>query len=94
LPKLLGIIGVLVICAGLDLLWQTWDEIQFWVSAYVKMFRAILQNRDSAQRVFPSAEASGHRRGAMRFLLGIAFAFVLGPALIVVGAGLFFKLHL
>ena len=94
MPKLLGIIGVLVICAGLDLLWQTRNEIQFWVTAYVRMFRAILQNRDSAQRLFPSAEASGHHRGAMRFLLGMAFAFVLGPALIVIGAGLFLKLHL
>jgi hypothetical protein len=28
-PKLLGIIGLLVICAGIDLLWQSRHEIKF-----------------------------------------------------------------
>jgi hypothetical protein len=94
LPTLFGIIGVLVTCAGLDLLWQTRTEIQFWMSAYIRMFRAMLKNRDSAKSIFSSQDASPSHRGAVRFLLGVAFAFVFGPALIVIGIGLFFKLHL
>jgi hypothetical protein len=94
LPTLLGMIGVLVTCAGLDLLWQTRTEIQFWISAYVKMFRAILKNRDSAKGIFSTEDASATHRGAVRFLLGFAFAFVFGPALIVIGVGLFLKFHL
>jgi hypothetical protein len=94
LPTLFGIIGVLVTCAGLDLLWQTRTEIQFWIGAYIKMFRAMLRSRDSAADTFPSREASDKHRGAVRFLLGIAFTFVFGPALIIIGVGLFFKLHL
>jgi hypothetical protein len=57
-PKLLGIIGVLVICAGIDLLWQSRREIKFWMIAYLAFFRALLHNRESAPAVFPSQEAS------------------------------------
>jgi hypothetical protein len=94
LPKLFGIVGVLVICAGLDLLWQCRSEIRFWIAAYVKVLRAVLQNRESPQRLFPGEEASGYRRGAFRFLLGMALVFLFGPALIVIGVTLFFNLHL
>lgn len=94
MPTLFGIIGVLVTCAGLDLLWQTRAEIQFWLSAYVKMFRALLKNRDSAKGIVATQDASASHHGAVRFLLGFAFAFVFGPALIVIGVGLFLKLHL
>lgn len=81
MPKLLGIVGTLVICTGLDLLWQCRHEIRFWVSAYVKVWRAMLR-QEEALRVFPSSEAADKRRGAVRFLLGMGFAFLLGPILI------------
>lgn len=91
MPKLLGIVGVLVICAGLDLLWQCRHEIRFWVSAYVKVFREVLRQQEP-RRPLPSLmaflavvtgeEATEKRRGAVRFLLGMGFAFLLGPILI------------
>jgi hypothetical protein len=93
-PKLLGIIGVLVICAGIDLLWQSRHEIRFWMVAYIAFFRALLHNRDSAPPGFPSKEAAQKRQGAVRFLLGVSFVFLLGPLLIATGITLIFFPHL
>jgi hypothetical protein len=53
-PKLFGIIGLLVICAGMDLLWQSRHEIKFWMLAYRTFFRALLHDRESTPPVFPS----------------------------------------
>jgi hypothetical protein len=87
MPKLLGIIGLIVICAGIDLLWQSRWEIRFWLAAYAKAFRAILWRQDPA-RVFPWPETAGKRQRAVSVLLGLGFTFVVGPILIAVGVTL------
>ncbi|MFZ3216219.1 MAG: hypothetical protein WA192_09185 [Candidatus Acidiferrales bacterium] len=92
MPKLFGIVGFLVICAGIDLLWQSRHEIRFWMAAYLAFFRALLRNRESP--VFPAAEIAQKRHGAVRFLLGVSFAFLLGPLLIAIGVTLIFFPHL
>lgn len=84
MPRLLGIVGALVICAGADLLWQSRHEIRFWIAAYTKVFRAMLR-REEPLRAFPAKEIAEKRHGAIRFLLGMGFAFVLGPMLIALG---------
>jgi uncharacterized membrane protein AbrB (regulator of aidB expression) len=89
-PKLLSIIGLLVICAGLDLLWQSRREIRFWIAAYLAYFRALLRDRSSELPTFAAKEVARNRHGAVRFLLGISFAFLLGPILIAVGVTLIF----
>jgi hypothetical protein len=94
MPKLLGTIGFLVICAGIDLLWQSRHEIRFWLVAYLVFFRALLRDRDTALKAFPAKEAAKNRHGAVRFLLGVSFAFLLGPILIAVGVTLIFYPHL
>lgn len=88
MPKLLGIVGVLVICAGLDLLWQSRHEIQFWVAAYINVFRAILRHHEAPFRNLPAAISAEKRQGALRVLLGMGFAFFLGPILIALGVTL------
>jgi hypothetical protein len=93
-PKLLWIIGILVICAGFDLLWQSRYEIKFWLVAYLAVFRAMLRQQESPMRVFPAKEAAAKRHGAVRFLLGIGFAFLLGPILIALGITLMLHPHL
>ena len=93
MPKLLGIVGALVICAGLDLLWQSRHEIRFWIAAYMSVFRAMLRHEESA-RVFPMKETAQKRHGAIRFLLGMGLAFVLGPMLIALGLTLMFYTNL
>jgi len=89
MPKLLGVIGALVICAGLDLLWQSRREIRFWVSAYLQFFRTMLR-QESPSRVFPINETRPAVFASVRFLLGMGFAFLLGPILIAVGLTLMF----
>lgn len=104
MPKLLAIIGFLVICAGLDLLWQCRHEIRFWITAYMKVFRAMLRQEEPLRK-FPSPidlgmyvlhtkEAVEKRHGAVRFLLGMGFAFFLGPILIALSITLMFYTNL
>jgi hypothetical protein len=87
MAKLLGIIGLIVICAGIDLLWQWRREIRFWLVAYARAFRAILWRQD-AEGAFPWREASIRRQAALGVLLGMGFAFVAGPILVGVGVTL------
>ncbi len=94
MAKLLGTIGFLVICAGIDLLWQSRHEIRFWIVAYLTFFRALLQDRNSAMNTFPAKEAAKDRQGAVRFLLGVSFAFLLGPILVTAGVVLIIYPHL
>jgi hypothetical protein len=93
-PKLLGIIGILVICAGFDLLWQSRHEIKFWVVAYVNVFRAMLRHQESPLNAITSDISAEKRRGALRVLLGMGFAFFLGPILLALGVTLLLFPHL
>jgi len=93
-PKLLGIIGILVICAGFDLLWQSRHEIKFWVIAYVNVFRAMLRHQESPLDAIPATASAEQRQGALRVLLGMGFAFFLGPILLAIGVTLLLFPHL
>lgn len=85
MPKLLGIIGVLVVCAGLDLLWQSRHEIRFWLAAYLRVFRSMLRHQGPAPRSLPATISAEKRHGAVRVLLGMSFTFLFGPILIAIG---------
>jgi hypothetical protein len=84
MSKLLGIIGLLIVCAGVDLLWQSRREIRFWLGAYLNVLRSALRQQGTPFHSFPASIAPEKRHGAVRFLLGLSFAFLLGPLLIVV----------
>ena len=88
MPKLLGIVGILVVCAGLDLLWQSRSEISFWMAAYFNAFRSSLRQPGATPRHLPAAVVGEKRRGAVRFLLGMSFVFFFGPILIAIGVTL------
>lgn len=85
MPKLLGVIGVLVVCAGLDLLWQSRHEITFWLAAYLRVFRSMLHHQGSSPRSLPATIDPRKRHGAVRVLLGMSFTFIFGPILIAIG---------
>jgi len=87
MPKLLGIVGILVVCAGLDLLWQSRSEIGFWVAAYLKAFRSALKQPGGSPDALP-ADVAEKRHGAVRVALGMSFVFFLGPILIAIGVTL------
>ena len=88
MPKLLGFVGALVICAGLDLLWQARRELRFWLSIYLS---------DAAARgVAPISRHAGAGartldRDSVPARNGVPF--VLGPFLIAVGMTLMLYIH-
>ncbi|HTU35568.1 MAG TPA: hypothetical protein VMF66_17320 [Candidatus Acidoferrum sp.] len=99
MPKLLSVIGVLVVCAGLDLLWQSRRELRFWASTYFNVFRAMLRFGEPERVVAIKAVAVTineilRRQTAQQFLLGMGLALVLGPTLIAIGITLTFYVHL
>lgn len=83
MPKLIAVIGFLVMSAGLDLLWQSRWDIRYWLEELAKVFRAMLQ-REKPPQIFPPKEASAKRNRAVQVLLGMGFVFVLGPILLAV----------
>ncbi|HEX5422030.1 MAG TPA: hypothetical protein VFW94_00655 [Candidatus Acidoferrales bacterium] len=89
MPTLLGLIGVLVVCAGLDLLWQLRREFRFWD---LNIFRAML-GFGIPERDLPIEEIPRRRQTALQLLLGMGFAVVIGPALIAIGVTLTFYIH-
>ena len=94
MPKLLGIIGILVICAGCDLLWQSRRELKFWLVAYVNAFRALLRHQESPLQSLTDDVRAEKHRGALRVFLGMGFAFFLGPILVALGVTLMLLPHL
>jgi len=94
MPKLLGVVGILVVCAGVDLLWQSRHEIKYWIAAYVNVFRAMLRQQGNSVKSFTDDVPREKRRGAVRVLLGMGFAFFLGPILIALSVTLLLLPHL
>jgi hypothetical protein len=83
MPKLLAVVGGLIICAGLDLLWQSRNQIYFWLEAYMKFFVDIWR-RPSAPRGVPSTEEFLHRRASVEVILGFGLALIVGPLMLAV----------
>ena len=81
--ELLGLVGTLVVFAGLHLLWQARHEIFFWLETYFRIFRAALQQPGA--KLQPAPPGAAGERHTVRMLLGMGLVFFLGPALIVLG---------
>ena len=82
MTELLGLIGTLVVFAGIHLLWQARKEIFFWLETFVRIFRASLKQPGARMRPL-LAEATAGDRHTLRMLLGMGLLFFLGPVLIV-----------
>jgi hypothetical protein len=89
MPKLIATVGGLVICAGLDLLWQSRLQVRYWVETYAKLLSR-LWRRQSRLRLMRSAADFLPRQASLQVLLGLGFAFLLGPLLLVVSLALIF----
>lgn len=94
MAHLVGVIGFLLFCAGLDLLWQSRDDLLYWLSSYLKIFRSTLKTQKASPREVwiarknlpPLPKTQPHRTLAM--VLGVGLAFV-GPLLIMVSLVIF-----
>lgn len=84
MAKLMSIIGFIVICAGIDLLWQSRMDIRYWFAAFASIARELLRRRDASRLV----EAARKRQGAAGVLLGMSLLFLVGPVLILAGVAL------
>jgi hypothetical protein len=82
MPKLLATVGALIICAGMDLLWQSRSQVRYWVETFVKHVSA-LWRRPLPARVLASGAAFLKCPGALQVALGLSFALFLGPLLLV-----------
>jgi len=83
-PKLVSIVGFIVMCAGIDLLWQSRMDIRYWFAAYRSILRELWRMRDVSRLV----AAARKRQGAVGVLLGMSFVFLVGPMLILTGVAL------
>jgi hypothetical protein len=83
MARLLGLVGILVFLAGLDLLWQSRREVAFWFTSDMKMFRSKLRAPGSRVRPLePKVEPIKHQR-RLPMVLGIGLALA-GPVMIAV----------
>ena len=90
MPKLIAVVGALIICAGIDLLWQSYAQIQYWVLAYLAFFGTI-RSRPLPSRILVSAKGFLKNQAAVQVLLGLGFVFLLGPLLLVVSLTLMLR---
>lgn len=82
MPKLLATVGALIICAGMDLLWQSRAQVRYWVETFLKHISALWQ-RPWPARILTSGAAFLKRQGALQVALGLSFVLLLGPLLLV-----------
>jgi hypothetical protein len=83
-PKLVSIVGFIVMCAGIDLLWQSRMDIRYWFAAYRSVMRELWRWRGLSRLVATARK----RQGAGSVLLGISLVFLVGPMLILTGVAL------
>jgi hypothetical protein len=83
MPKLIAVVGALVICAGIDLLLQSYAQIQYWLEAFVVSLGS-MWNRPVPACILTSAKSFVKNQAAVQVLLGLGFVFLLGPLLLVV----------
>jgi len=92
MPKLMAVVGGLIICAGLDLLWQSRNQIHFWLEEYAKFFAAIWR-RSSTLGGVASVEALLNRPASVEVLLGLGLALIVGPLMLAVSLTLLLYPH-
>lgn len=90
MAALLGIIGFLVVCAGLHLLWLSRVQVAFWFGRYFRMFRALLRDPSNKAREMGPANQPANREGTVQMVLGMSLVFFVGPILLALSVTLLF----
>lgn len=81
----LALVGILVVLAGLHLLWQSRHQIFFWFETYLKVFRSSLRApREKIERPI-AVRFAAEREHVLRLLLGLSLVLIVGPVLIFLG---------
>jgi hypothetical protein len=90
-PDVVALVGLLVFCAGMHLLWLSRRDIFGWIDEFVRLFRhSVRQLGDSASATAAPVEPVDgklQRKHTVRIALGVLLAFLLAPMLITLGLG-------
>jgi hypothetical protein len=87
MAKLISVIGLLVICAGVDLLWQSRRDVGYWLATFVDVVRGFAHPQEAHPLL--SSKLSGERRHQiLRVFLGVSLVLVLGPIFVALGVTL------
>ena len=82
MPDVVGLIGIIVVFAGMHLLWQSRHGFMYWLERFVRIFRASLGQGDTVWRPLAAEEPSPRKTDAVRIVIGMGLAFLVGPILI------------
>ncbi len=85
----LSLIGTLVVCAGLNLLWLSRREILYRTGSWLNIVRAFLRgSQHPAERMQKHSgdfRFGSGREHILRLVLGLSLVLVVGPVFIVLG---------
>lgn len=86
---LVGLIGILLFFAGINLIWQAREDLFYWVEDYVRFLR-VMMRRMSDPQLSPELFVNPRRRkkNTMRLAIGFLLAFFLAPMLTFLGLAL------
>ena len=82
MPDVVGLVGIVIVFAGMQLLWQSREGFVYWLERFIRIFRASLQQSSVASRPFTTEEALPRETRAVRIVIGMGLAFLVGPILI------------
>ena len=86
IPDIVAVVGMLVFCAGLHLLWLSRGDALAWLLEFVRLFRMrVRQIADPAHATLEMVSHPPQRKHAARIALGVLLAFLVAPALITLG---------
>ena len=94
--ELLGLIGFLVILAGIHLLWQAREDCLFWFEEFLRIFRSSLPRASRSETAHahllktlrhPSRQSAGTRPKTLRMVGGFGLI-LLGQLLVILNFAL------
>ena len=83
-PDIVALVGFLLFCAGVHLLWQSRDDVFFWLAEFARVFAAGLRTSADPEHALAGPGPASRRKGAARIALGFLLVF-LAPVLIALG---------
>ncbi len=85
MANLLGTSGILLILAGLFLLWQSRHSFFYWLETYLRIFKSLLEHPGSKPALLGREESRTRELNTLAIVVGMVLAFLLGPALLALG---------
>ncbi len=85
MASLLGTSGIVLILAGLCLLWRARRGFFFWIETYLRIFRNLLRQPGSRPSLPQREKSRLPELKTLEIVVGVLLAFLFGPALLALG---------